>query len=341
MTEIGEGTSGHLSRRGFVQVVSATAASLALGRCSPEGKALGFAGRRGARTTFITANGDFYFVAVDPSFTPRFGQATVEHDWQLVIEGPGGVRRQLSYGMLQSLPSAKIFKTFECIGNDVGGDLLGNAEWRVVPLKTLLEPLRTDGVHSVRFEALDDFYSSVSTARAFDEQAFLAYEMNGEPLPAGHGFPARVLLPDLYGMKQPRWLKRIVLLESSGSNSFWEARGWAGEVPVKTMSRIDRGTIAPDVPNELSGVAYAGARGIQKVEVSLDGGASWQACELATGPAPNAWSLWRYTWQNPKPGRYKVLVRATDGRGELQTAIEQGSYPDGASGYHSVRLSVG
>ena len=193
----------------------------------------------------------------------------------------------------------------------------------------------------MRFEALDDFYSSVSATRAFDVQAFLAYEMNGEPLPPGHGFPARVLLPDVYGMKQPRWLSRIVLEETTATTSFWERRGWAGEVPVKTMSRIDRGTIAPDVPNELSGVAYAGARGIRAVEVSLDGGTSWQPGELVTGTAANAWSLWRYTWPNPKPGRYKVLVRATDGRGEVQTAIEQGAYPDGASGYHSLRFSVG
>ncbi len=341
MPEIGEGKSGHLTRRGFVQVIGAAAAMLALGRCSPEGKALGFAGRRSARTTFITANGDFYIVAVNPSFTPDFGLATVERDWQLVLEGPGGQRRQLSYNMLKSLPSSKIFKTLECIGNDVGGDLIGNAEWRVVPLEDLLAPLKTAGVHSVRFEALDDFYSSVSAARALDEQAFLAYEMNGEPLPAGHGFPARVLLPDLYGMKQPRWLKRIVLQDTSGSSSFWEARGWAGEVPVKTMSRIDRGAMAPGAPNELSGIAYAGARGIQRVQVSLDGGASWQSCELATASVANTWSLWRYTWQNPSPGRYKVLVRATDGRGELQSAIEQGSYPDGASGYHSIRFGVG
>lgn len=341
MPEIGEGKSGHLTRRGFVQVIGAAAVTLAVRRCSPEGKALGFAGRRGTRTTFITPNGDFYLVAVDPSFTPRFGLDTVERDWRLALEGPGGARQDLSYGMLRGLPSWKVFKTFECIGNDVGGDLIGNAEWRVVPLKTLLEPLRTAGVNCVRFEALDDFYSSVSAARAFDEQAFLAYEMNGEPLPAGHGFPARVLLPDLYGMKQPRWLKRIVLQETSATTSFWEVRGWAGDVPVKTMSRIDRGTIAPNVGNELCGIAYAGNRGIMAVEVSLDGGKTWEPCRLATGTAANVWSLWTYTWRSPTKGRYRVLVRATDGRGERQTAAEQGAYPDGASGYHALSFKVG
>jgi len=194
---------------------------------------------------------------------------------------------------------------------------------------------------SVLFTGLDDFYSSVSAERAFDAESFLALRMNGDPLPAAHGFPARVILPDLYGMKQPRWLKQIALQPEAQTTSFWEKRGWAGEVPVKTMSRLDpRGELPAGKPLALTGVAFAGRRGIRKVEVSFDDGASWVACELLTPLRAGVWSLWRYEWRDPTAGRVALQVRATDGTGQTQAAQRSDTYPDGATGYDREATSV-
>jgi DMSO/TMAO reductase YedYZ molybdopterin-dependent catalytic subunit len=190
------------------------------------------------------------------------------------------------------------------------------------------------------FRGLDDFYSSVSVQRALDDHAFLALRMNGVPLPAAHGFPARVLLPDLYGMKQPRWLRSLSLQQTSETTSFWEKRGWAGEVPVKTMSRLDPRDELPAQAADLSGIAFAGQRGIRKVEVSLDDGKTWVECELTTPERRGVWSTWHYRWPHPGAGRYAVQVRATDGTGALQLARRQDSFPDGASGYDSRQVRV-
>ncbi len=204
-------------------------------------------------------------------------------------------------------------------------------------------PKRRSGL-TVMFHGLDDYFDSVSLERAIDEQSFLAYAMNGELLPAGHGFPARVLLPDLYGMKQPRWLREIEILDAPGSTGYWVRRGWASEVPVKTASRIDappRHALVGGERYTLTGIAYAGARRIERVEVSADGGRTWAEARLVGETLPNAWALWAYEWTPPAAGAYTLVCRATDATGAAQTAVEQKPYPDGASGYHRVRAEVG
>lgn len=339
---------GFLSRRGFIGVALASATTSALAGWSPlrklqEWLALGHSPKPRNLTPFITPNGDFYLVAADPSYRPAFTPATVDHRWSLELVGLGGKSRRLGYGALSAQAKRHTYYTFECIGNDVGGQLIGNARWRVVPLLAVLQtaPGGVGSARAVMFEGLDDFYSSVSIERVRDAYAFIAVEMNEVPLPAAHGFPARVLLPDLYGMKQPRWLKRIHLLEDADTTSYWEKRGWGGEVPVKTMSRLDAPpALVPDQAAALTGVAFAGRRGIQKVEVSLDGGRRWRSCRLATPRRTDAWSLWRYDWTDPTPGRYTVQVRATDGEGRLQTARQSDPFPDGASGYDEQTLAV-
>lgn len=222
--------------------------------------------------------------------------------------------------------------------------MIGNAEWHIVPLRQVLARAAggVQGAGAVMFEGLDEFYSSVSIARAMDDYAFIALRMNGEMLPAGHGFPARVILPDLYGMKQPRWLRRIRLLRGSETTSYWEKRGWAGEVPIKSMSRLDPppDDAIADTPIDLTGIAFGGARGISAVQVSLDGGRNWVSCRLTTGERPHVWSLWHYRWERPTAGRHELLVRAADGTGEWQTAARQRPFPDGASGYDRAELAI-
>jgi DMSO/TMAO reductase YedYZ molybdopterin-dependent catalytic subunit len=337
------GEKPFLTRRGFIQATSALGVGLPLERWWDELHALGHAPRARRITPFITPAADFYLVAVDPSFRPAFGPRSVDGHWALEVADVDGSVRRLGYADLLPRATRKVFRTFECIGNGVGGRLIGNAEWSVIPLAELLsENARgAKAARSVMFRGLDDFFSSVSAERAFDANAFLALEMNGAPLPAAHGFPARVILPDLYGMKQPRWLKRIALQEAAQTTSFWEERGWAGEVPVKTMSRLDRRDSLPaGAPAELAGIAFAGERGIARVEVSLDDGRTWAACELVTPERPGAWSLWRYEWPKPTAGSDAIKVRATDGRGRVQTAIEHGPFPDGASGYDAESVRV-
>jgi DMSO/TMAO reductase YedYZ molybdopterin-dependent catalytic subunit len=317
--------------------------NIPLPRWFEQWRALGKRPQPARVTPFITPNDDFYLVAVDPSFRPEFDARAVQSKWALALAGPRGESRSYRYHELLARATRKIHYTFECIGNEVGGQLIGTAEWHVIPLKELLgeAPGGLSAANSVMFTGLDDFYSSVSAERARDDYAFLALRMNGAPLPGAHGFPARVILPDLYGMKQPRWLGRIALQTTGDTTSFWEKRGWAGEVPVKTMSRLDpRNDLDAGERAELTGIAFAGERGIAKVEVSLDGGTSWVDCELVTPQAPGVWSLWRYVWNAPSPARYELEVRATDGRSTMQTARRQDPSPDGASGFDREAVRV-
>lgn len=335
-------TQGFVSRRGFIRLCAATAL-MSLPACK-EWWSVGLRPPERQKTLYITPNDEFYMVAVDTSFRPQVAPANVQDVWSLPVYGlEGNVAVRHAYGDLVNNATRVVPYTFECIGNPVGGQLIGNARWHVVPFKDIIQKAAngSNNVQAVMFEGLDDFYSSVSVQRVMDDYAFVALKMNDQPLPAAHGFPARVILPDLYGMKQPRWLRSITLLEDPDTTSYWEKRGWAGEVPVKTTSRIDpRPQLAAGENPELTGMAFAGARGIQKVEVSLDEGKHWQACELVRGTQPHVWSLWRYKWLAPSPGKYQVQVRAVDGNGVLQTAQEAGRFPDGASGYDTEIMRV-
>ena len=342
-------THGFLSRRGFIRLLSGSAAVATLAGPTRMAQAFSLSDLFGAPkrprhiTTYLTPNKDFYLVAVDPSFRPTVTPQTVHGNWQLELRGLAGPPQRPDWHSLVNRANRTVIKTFECIGNPVGGNLISNARWHVIPLKELLRPLTgSNRAKSVMFRSLDDFYSSVSIERCLDDYAFLALRMNGEPLPGAHGFPARVLLPDLYGMKQPRWLKSIELQETAHTTSYWEQRGWGGEVPVKTMSRWDPpGPITSDDPINLTGVAYAGHRGVKGVEISLDDGQHWAACQLLESSRPDAWSLWRYTWKHPTSGHHSLLVRAIDGNGQRQTAKQHDSFPDGASGYDRLSVDVG
>lgn len=338
---------GFMTRRGFIKVASGSlAGALAAGSGSAAAFSLDglFGGGSKQRhvTTYFTPNKDFYLVAVNTSFRPGFTPQSVHGQWHLEMVGLSGKVQRYDWKTLMGRANRTVVKTFECIGNPVGGNLISNARWHVIPLKSLLQ--RLDGIgdaHSVMFRSLDDFYSSISIGRCLDDYAFLALQMNGVPLPGAHGFPARVLLPDLYGMKQPRWLKRIELQETADTTSYWERRGWGGEVPVRTMSRLDPpGPVHAGKAVTLTGVAYAGHRGVRGVEVSLDGGKHWQPCRLEHPDHPDAWSLWRYDWPHPTGGSARLMVRAIDGKGQVQTAKQHGSFPDGATGYDELNVEV-
>lgn len=341
-------THGFLTRRGFIGLLGASAGATLLAAVSKRAEAFSFANLFGSEplprrvTPYLTPNSEFYLVAVDPSFRPRFTPRSVQGKWHLQVTGLSGEMQRHDWRDLMNQAGQTVFKTFECIGNRVGGELIGNARWHVIPLKRFLMGLPgMRSARSVMFRGLDDFYSSVSIERCLDDYAFIALKMNGEPLPAAHGFPARVILPDLYGMKQPRWLTQIQVQATAATTSYWEKRGWGGEVPIRTMSRLDPpGPVTEGRSVTMTGIAYAGLRGVRAVEISLDGGTNWVPCRLQHGNRPDAWSLWFYEWRRPLPGHHQLMVRAIDGYGKVQTAKRQGAFPDGATGYDYLDVNA-
>ncbi len=285
----------------------------------------------------VTDVSDFYTVSknfIDPSVAVG--------GWRLKIDGLVDQSMELTYDQLTALPASEGYYTLMCISNDIGGDLWGNAYWRGVKLKYLLEQagVHTDAFKAV-FSAADDYKDSVHLDRALHPDALLAWEMNGEPLKKEHGFPARLLIPGIYGMKNVKWLTGISIV-ASDFRGFWQNQGWDDAAPYQTESRIDvpRGHVAVSAgPLSIGGVAYAGDRGISSVEVSTDGEKTWQPALVKPGLSPYAWQLWRADLQVDKNVR-DVRVRATDGQGKPQVREEQDAFPSGATGYDSIRIAV-
>jgi DMSO/TMAO reductase YedYZ molybdopterin-dependent catalytic subunit len=285
----------------------------------------------------VTATADFYTVSknfIDP--------AVAVGGWKLKIDGLVDRPLEFTYDQLTALPASEGYYTLMCISNEIGGDLWGNAYWRGVKLKYLLEQagVHTDALKAV-FSAADDYHDSVKLDRALHPDALLAWEMNGEPLKKEHGFPARLLIPGIYGMKNVKWLTGITIVDTD-FHGFWQNQGWDDAAPYQTESRIDTPTGHTSVPAgtlSLGGVAYAGDRGIKLVELSTDGGKNWQPGQLKPGLSPYTWQLWRADLPVDRSVK-QVHVRATDGLGHPQTRDENAPFPSGATGYHHVTIAV-
>jgi hypothetical protein len=173
-------------------------------------------------------------------------------------------------------------------------------------------------------------------------EILVAYDLDGAPLPVGHGFPARILIPGHYGMKGPKWLDSITVVDHE-SGGYWEAQGWDHNAVVKTTARFDvprEGDIVALGPVTLAGVAFAGTRGVSRVEYSTNGGKTWTDATFPRALSPLSWVLWQADWTPGAEGAYTLAVRATDSTGALQSAQAAPSYPTGASGYHTVRIAV-
>jgi DMSO/TMAO reductase YedYZ molybdopterin-dependent catalytic subunit len=243
------------------------------------------------------------------------------------------------------MPAVEQHVTLQCISNFVGGDLVGTAKWTGVPLREVLE--RAGGVapRAVRvvFHAVGGYSDSLPLAKALDPATVVAYGMNDRSLPRAHGYPARIIAPGIYGMKNVKWLQRIEVVDYDYRGYWQRSDGWDNIAEIKTASRIDVPAELTMVAGEavVAGVAWAGDRGIRGVEVSLDGGRTWTRAVLRRELAPAAWRQWRLPWRPGPPGRVLLKVRATDGRGALQTAQERPPHPSGSSGYHEVDVVVG
>jgi DMSO/TMAO reductase YedYZ molybdopterin-dependent catalytic subunit len=285
----------------------------------------------------ITATENFYTVSknfIDPSVAGG--------SWRLKIDGLVNSPMELTLDQLRALPASEGYYTLMCISNEIGGDLWGNALWKGVKLRYLLEQagVHTDALKAV-FSAADDYKDSVVLERALHPDTLLAYEMNGEPLRREHGFPARLLVPGIYGMKNVKWLTGVTIV-ASDFKGFWQNQGWDDAAPYQTESRIDTPSSRAEVSAgvlSVGGVAYAGDREIQSVEVSTDHGQTWQPAEVKTGLSPYTWQLWRADVQVDRAIK-DIRVRATDGLGHPQVSEEAPPFPSGATGYHDVTISV-
>lgn len=261
--------------------------------------------------------------------------------WRFEIRGLVETPRTFTLEDLTALPTVERPSTLICISNPVGGRLIGNSVWTGVRLRDLLKltgvrPQATE----VILRAADNYSDSFPIDAALYEETILAYLQNGEPLTPDHGFPARLLVPGIYGMKNVKWLTQIELA-GEDYQGYWQRRGWSDRAVVRTMSRIDTGvaTPLPDGQVAIGGIAFAGRRGVRAVEVSFDDGVSWEPAEMKPPASRITWALWRYVWK-AAPGTYYVTVRATDGEGRIQDPTPRPPLPDGATGYHRRKVSV-
>ncbi|MEO7804633.1 MAG: molybdopterin-dependent oxidoreductase [Actinomycetota bacterium] len=286
----------------------------------------------------ITPIADFYNVDINPFNKPR-----VDHEsWLLKIHGLFDEPYELSYGQLQSqFEVVEMAHTLTCISNEVGGDLISTAIWRGVRLKDVLaRGGLKQGIVDIVFKGAEGYTDSIPLAKALEETTLVVFGMNGEPLPREHGFPARIIVPGIYGMKNVKWLVEIEAVDNN-YQGYWMVRGWSDVARVKTGSRIDVPFDNAVVPTStrLAGVAWAGDRGILRVEISEDDGESWRPALLKRELSPVAWRLWSADLKQPS-GVQDVLVRATDGDSDVQTRTRTRPHPDGASGWHTISFKV-
>lgn len=288
-------------------------------------------------TAPITPN-DEHYVVTQNTLDPAPDSAL----WRLEVMGLVHTSGIYTYTELQQLPSTSRAITMECISNGVGGHLMSTAIWQGVTLAALLE--RHGGVLAnaryIAFHSVDGYTTSLPLNEVLMADPLLAWRMNGAELPQRHGFPLRVLIPGRYGEECPKWLTRIELTDHFVSGLYAD-QGWYNG-PLHTTSRIDAlsGTIVHGQAVTLSGIAFAGNRGIQKAEVSTDGGTTWQQAQLKPALSPDAWVLWTWQWTPPQPGKYTLAVRATDGTSAIQTGQVQRTVPNGATGYYQMTVSV-
>jgi DMSO/TMAO reductase YedYZ molybdopterin-dependent catalytic subunit len=293
----------------------------------------------------ITSNDDFYIVTKNPAGDPDLHAA----QWRLVIDGQVGRGIQLDYMSVRNLPSVEITKTLECISNFVakcelapfGCDLIGNARWRGVRLSDLLD--LADGVNpgvvSLAVIGADEFSTALPIEAALAPDTLLVYEMNGQVLPREHGYPARILVPGRYGMKNAKWVVALRAMTREFVDWYGQ-RNWSRQAIVKTMTRIDYpapGATLPPGEHRVAGIAYGGDRGVARVEFSANGGATWQVADILEPPSGrDSWVRWEGRFRLPDQAELTLMSRAIDGTGAMQIEEFSLPQPDGATGWYSV-----
>lgn len=287
----------------------------------------------------VTPNSDFY--RIDTALViPRLDQA----DWSLRIHGMVDREVQISWEELLALPLRESYVTLACVSNEVGGSLIGNARWLGLPVRELLARA---GVHAdadmVLSTSVDGFTASTPIeALTDDRDSLLAVGMNGEPLPIEHGFPARLVVPGLYGyVSATKWVTELEVTRFDRATAYWTTRGWSDRGPIKLQSRIDvprRGQAITAGETVIAGMAWHQHVGIAGVQVRIDGG-PWRAADLAIAISDDTWVQWSLRWL-AEPGVHIIECRAISIDGETQTEVRAAVAPDGAQGWHRVDVSV-
>jgi DMSO/TMAO reductase YedYZ molybdopterin-dependent catalytic subunit len=299
----------------------------------PAGAELGIRGL----SPVVTPNETFY--RIDTALQiPRIDPTT----WVLRVTGMVEREVELTWDELIALPLEESYTTLMCVSNEVGGDLIGTARWLGFPIREVLKRAApTAGADMVLSRSVDGWTAGtpLEVLQDVDRNAIFAIGMNGEPLPEEHGFPVRMVVPGLYGyVSATKWVVELEVTRFDEKTAYWTDRGWGPRGPIKIHSRIDvaRGGVGEMT---VAGVAWHQHTGIAAVEVQVDGG-SWQPAVLAEAISADTWVQWKYAFA-PTEGEHEIRVRATSVDGEVQTADVAGVLPDGATGYHAVRVMAG
>jgi DMSO/TMAO reductase YedYZ molybdopterin-dependent catalytic subunit len=288
----------------------------------------------------VTSPARHYVVDIN-LFTPSVEAG----DWRLDVKGEVDEPLRLSFPALQRrFRIVEEYAVLTCVSNEVGGQLVGHSLWGGVRLTDVLEEAGVrSGAVDVVFRAADGYSDSIPIDMARDPSVLLAVAQNRRPLTREHGFPCRLRVPPIYGMKNVKWIESIEVV-SSDYEGYWQQRGWSDRATVRTQSRID---VAGDdlrattgVSTWIAGVAWAGDRGVERVEVSTDGGETWSEARLRQAIGPLSWRQWVYRWSPSQEGSVSVMCRATDGNGRTQTQDRVPPHPAGATGYHTVTVEV-
>ncbi|HEX6357245.1 molybdopterin-dependent oxidoreductase [Actinophytocola sp.] len=295
---------------------------------------------------FITSNRDFY--RIDTALTlPRVSA----QDWRLRIHGLVDETVEFTFADIRDRALIERPVTLACVSNEVGGGLISNADWIGVPLRDLLvEAGVKPGADQLFSTSIDGFTAGTPVDALLDPNrgAMLAIGMNGEPLPQEHGFPARMVVPGLYGyVSATKWVVDMELTTFADKQGYWIPRGWSAKAPIKTQSRIDNPRDGATLPRDgatlprgratIAGVAWAQTIGIEKVEVGVDD--TWYEADLSTEVDVNTWRMWRVS-VDLKSGSRRIQVRATDKSGYTQTDALAEPAPDGATGWHTITVNV-
>jgi DMSO/TMAO reductase YedYZ molybdopterin-dependent catalytic subunit len=287
----------------------------------------------------ITPNDEFYKIDTSLS-TPQVDLS----DWTLRVHGMVDRPYEIDFADLLDMEMVERYITLSCVSNEVGGRLVGNAKWLGVPLGQILDRARVaTGAEQVVGRSVDGFTVGFPVSAVYDgRDALVAVGMNDEALPFDHGFPARLVVAGLYGyVSATKWLSDIELTTWDGFDAYWVPRGWSKEGPIKTQSRIDtprNQSLVASQERAIAGVAWAPNLGIDRVEVQIDE-EPWVEAELAEALDEDTWRQWRLPWQ-PSPGEHRIRVRATDASGYTQTEEIARPAPDGATGWHTIRVTV-
>jgi len=295
----------------------------------------------------ITPTYLFYRIDINP-IIPQVDSNT----WNLTIKGLVEKPLTINYDQIRSMSSIEEYVTLECISNKIGGDLISTALWKGVRLSQLLERAGIkQNVKYVVFRCADGYDVGIPIEKSQMEGAILAYEMNYAPLTAKHGFPVRAIVPGLYGMMNPKWLTEIELVDSV-YQGYWQRLGWSniaqdnagssilipGQAPARqrfrTLDEKVDASYGGKIP--IAGIAFAGTRGISKVEVSTDGGTTWKTAQIKDPLSKYTWVLWTAGYVPPNNKSYNIVVRATDKSGKTQATEMNPPFPNGATGYHTI-----